>query len=130
LTSNSSVRTLVVDDSAAVRASLTTLVEADEAIRVIGTAEDGREAIDKVEDLVPDLVLMDLQMPVMNGLDATKEIQRRRPAVHVIVVTTHDGQGVRAACESAGADGFVSKTAGPQEILNEIRRVVSKGGEP
>ena len=127
--SDSTVRTLVVDDSAAVRTSLSALVNEQERLELIGTAADGREAVDKVETLTPDLVLMDLQMPGMNGLDATKEIQRRSPDVHVIVVTTHDGHGIRSACENAGADGFVSKNAGPEGIMTEIRRVISGSPE-
>lgn len=115
----------MVDDSAAVRTSLSSLVDAHQSLEVVGTAENGRDALDKVEELAPDLVLMDLQMPEMNGLDATRSIRRRRPAVRVIVVTMHDSRSVRAACSSAGANGFVTKTAGARQILAEIRRVVS-----
>jgi len=115
----------VVDDSAAVRTSLSSLVDAHQDLEVIGTAENGREAVDKVEELGADLVLMDLQMPEMNGLDATRTIRQRRPTARVIVVTMHDSQGVRAACRSAGAVGFATKSAGSREILDEINRVVS-----
>ncbi|HSF19157.1 MAG TPA: response regulator transcription factor [Vicinamibacteria bacterium] len=119
------VRTLVVDDSAAVRKSLSLLLEAQPQLEVVGTAENGREAVDKVAELAPDVVLMDLQMPEMNGLDATMRIRCRHPAVLVIVVTTYDSAQVRAACKRAGADGFVPKAAGALRILDEIERVVS-----
>lgn len=115
-----------MDDSAAVRTSLSSLVDGHGDLEVVGTAENGRDAIDKVEELGAELVLMDLQMPEMNGLDATRTIRQRRPAVQVIVVTMHDSQGVRAACHSAGAVGFATKTAGSREILEEINRVVSE----
>lgn len=115
---------LVVDDSAPVRRSLASLVDAHHRLEVVGTAENGRDALDKVEELDPDLVLMDLQMPEMNGLDATAAIRDRHPEVQVIVVTTHDGPHVRAACERAGAEGFVTKRSGGQSILNEIHRVL------
>lgn len=116
----------MVDDSAALRASLSQLLDRDVGIRVIGTAEDGRDAVDKARHLAPDLVLMDLRMPRMNGLDATREILRLLPAVRVIVVTTHEGESVRAACQRAGADGFVSKGAGARQIMDEIHRVTSR----
>jgi DNA-binding NarL/FixJ family response regulator len=118
-------RTLVVDDSAAVRRSLALLVATQQPLKVVGTAENGREAIDKVEELTPDLVLMDLQMPEINGLDATAKIRRHHPAVRVIVVTLHDNHHLRSACQRAGAHGFVSKTSGAQEILGEIQRVLA-----
>ena len=121
---NHSVRFLVVDDSAAVRRSLATLVDAQQRLEVVGTAENGREAIDKVEELDPDVVLMDVQMPEMNGIDATATIRDRHPEVQIVVVTTHDSPHVRAACERAGAEGFVTKSEGGQHILNEIRRVL------
>lgn len=123
------VRTLVVDDSAAVRKSLSSLLAAQPCVEVVGTAENGREAVDKVAELTPDVVLMDLQMPEMNGLDATMRIRRRYPAVQVIVVTTYDSAQVRAVCERAGADGFVPKAAGALQILDEIERVVSSSAE-
>jgi two-component system NarL family response regulator len=114
-----------VDDSAAVRRSLALLLATQQPLEVVGTAENGREAIDKVEELVPDLVLMDLQMPEINGLDATAKIRRLHPAVRVIVVTLHDNHHLRSACQCAGAHGFVSKTAGAREILGEIQRVLA-----
>jgi DNA-binding NarL/FixJ family response regulator len=129
LNKDNHLRALVVDDSAAVRTSLSALLDAHPSLEVVGTADNGRDAVAKVEALSPDLVVMDLQMPEMNGLDATRNIRQRHPAVQVIVITMHDSGGIRAACRLAGAHGFVSKMAGIHEILDEIRRVFDRSSQ-
>lgn len=86
------------------------------------SASNGLQALDKVQDLNPELVLLDIQMPAMNGLEVTQELRKRFPSIRVILLSVDDGQEVRVSCEVCGAHGFVSKIRLP-ELSSEIRRV-------
>ena len=116
------IRTLVVDDAAIMRETICAFLETQDNIDVVGTADDGREAQEKVAELSPELVLMDVQMPEMNGLDAARAIVRRFPRVRIIFLTVHDNGQTRAACVANGGDGFVSKTH-LQQLPLEISRL-------
>ena len=117
------IRTLVVDDSPRARHAVCYFLEGQEDIEVVGTAPDGRQALEQVESLRPDLVLMDIQMPEMNGLETTQQVCARFPKTRVIMITLHDGPGVGAKVMESGAHGFVPKSRLPQTLPREIHRV-------
>lgn len=121
--SGNSIRTLVVDDSPMAINAISALLKSRQGIEVVGFAVDGEEGLSRAEDLRPDLILMDLQMPKLDGLSASRLIRGRLPGVRIIVVTVNHGKEVRQQCMSGGADGFVVKDRLYQELFNEIRRV-------
>ena len=116
------IRTLVVDDSSIAQKTICSYLSDQKTVEVIGTASNGPQALDKVQALNPELVLLDIQMPVMNGLEVTHQLRKRFPLIRVILVSIDDGQELRISCESCGADGFVSKIRLP-ELGSEIRRI-------
>ena len=123
------IRVLVVDDHVIVRNGLEQLLATSDAVDLVGFAADGRAALDAVEELQPDVVLMDLSMPVMDGVEATAAISRRWPAVKVVILTSFSEQQRVMAALDAGADGYVLKHADPEQILAAIE-AVHRGGAP
>ena len=122
-----SIRLLLVDDQAMVRAGLHMILEAEPDIKVIGEAEDGAKAMTAVRSLHPDLVLMDIQMPVMNGLEATRRIvhEIEKPP-RVLILTTFERDDYIFEALRAGASGFLLKNAPPEDLVNAVR-VVAEG---
>ncbi|MFJ7420632.1 response regulator [Streptomyces uncialis] len=118
-------KVLLVDDDPLVRAGLSLMLGGAEDIEIVGEAGDGSEVADLVDRLAPDVVLMDLRMPVMDGLTATELLRARDHAPEVIVLTTFhaDEQVLRAL--RAGAAGFVLKDTRPAEIVDAVRRVAA-----
>ncbi len=102
-------RILIVDDSADFLESVSMLLAAAPGVTIVGSARSGEEAIAAVEQLRPDLVLMDVTMPGMGGIEATRRIKALAAAPRLLLVTMHDGAEYRQAGEQAGADGFLSK---------------------
>jgi DNA-binding NarL/FixJ family response regulator len=118
-----SVRVLVVDDQRVVRDGLALLLRVSPDVDLVGTAENGQAALDRLDELAPDVVLMDLRMPVMDGVEATRRIRAGHPSVQVIVLTTYaDDESVFAALR-AGARGYLTKDADADEIVRAVRRV-------
>ncbi len=118
-----SVRVLVVDDQRVVRDGLALLLRVSPRVELVGTAENGRAALDRLGELTPDVVLMDLRMPVMDGVEATRRIRAGYPSVQVIVLTTYaDDESVFAALR-AGARGYLTKDADADEIVRAVERV-------
>ena len=109
------IRVLIADDSAHARAGLRALLATWPEVEVIGEAATGQEAVVLVAERQPDVVLMDLQMPVMDGLQATRLIKKEWPAVTVVVLSIHAGQ--QAAARAAGADAFVIKGSASERLL-------------
>jgi DNA-binding NarL/FixJ family response regulator len=116
------MRVLIVDDSAVVRDAVRRLFETDEVFEVCGEAENGREAIEKTADLRPELVVMDLIMPVLNGLDATRGIRRVRPGVPVILFRGFSHVLEENEARSVGISALVSKSD-PSILLNIARKL-------
>lgn len=117
---------LVVDDQALFREGVVTLLSGQEGIEVVGEAQDGVAALDEVERLAPAVVLMDLRMPRMGGVEATREITARYPAVRVIVLTTFDDDDDVFEALRAGAAGYLLKDVS-SEKLGEAVRVAARG---
>jgi two-component system, NarL family, response regulator LiaR len=116
------LKILIVDDQALARDGLELIVGASPDIEVIGTAENGADALEKVEKLSPDLVLMDLKMPIMNGVQATRRIRERFPNVKVLVLTTYDADEWVVDAIRAGAAGYLLKDSPRDEIVAAIQR--------
>jgi len=117
------IRVLLVDDHAILRDGLRALLSLHEDIQVVGEAADGREAIEKVRTLTPDVVLMDIAMPGLGGLEATVEIRRASPATRVLILTQHDNKEYIYPILKAGAAGYVPKKAAGAELIAGIRAV-------
>jgi DNA-binding NarL/FixJ family response regulator len=115
---------LIVDDNPFVRIGLRLTLSEAEDLEVVGEAADGAEAIQRCRDLLPNLVIMDLRMPVMDGLQATTGIKAAHPGICVIVMSVVDVPEQRAQATAAGADAFLTKDAEPDEVLQEVRRVL------
>ena len=117
-------RILIVDDHTLLRAGLRALLIEDTGIEVVGEAENGREAIRLTGQLTPHLVLMDLSMPSMNGMEAMTEIKQRYPDVRILVMTLHKTEDYIHAALKSGADGYILKDATQEEFLVAIRSVL------
>lgn len=123
------VRVLVVDDQTLFREALTTLLEVHEEVEVVSAAADGAEALELVARLRPDVVLMDLRMPVLDGVATTQRLRVEHPDVRVLVLTTFDGDDEVFPALRAGAVGYLLKDADPDDVLQGIR-AVSRGESP
>lgn len=123
------IRVVVVDDHVVVRSGLEQLLATTEDIQLVGTASNGLEAIDVVADTDPDVVLMDLSMPELDGVEATRRISERFPRSRVLVLTSFSDQTRILDALTAGADGYLLKHAEPDEIAAGIRSVY-EGGSP
>lgn len=122
---NGKRRVIIADDHAIMRDGLRALIETDEGVEVVATVENGREAVDAVRAHNPDLVLMDLAMPFMDGLSAIRELARRGVQAKIIVLTMHKTEEhIRAALE-AGASAYLLKDASRAELLMAMRTVLS-----
>jgi len=119
----SKIRVLVVDDHAMFREGIRSLLEGYEDVEIVGEAAQGREAIEKVCQLAPQVVLMDIAMPVMGGLEATRRIQKESPNTRVLVLTQYEDSEYILSLLRAGARGYISKTATASELVSAIRAV-------
>ena len=117
------LRVLVVDDNESVRRSICQILHSETDIEVICQAVDGADAIHQARQHHPDLVLLDITMPTMNGLDAARILKREFPAMHVLIVSQHDSRGFQWAALAAGASGYVVKSNAAQDLLPEVRRI-------
>lgn len=119
------IRLLVVDDHAVLRAGLKALLSSQQDLEVVGEAADGEEALALVEELQPDLVLMDLAMPGMGGLEATRLLRQKHPKTKVLVLTMHEDEDYLRETLQAGGAGYVPKKAADIELLSAIRAVAN-----
>ncbi|MEM9775323.1 MAG: response regulator transcription factor [Chloroflexota bacterium] len=119
------IKVLIVDDQAIIVDGLSVMVGARENLVVIGTAGDGYQALDMVAQHAPDVVLMDLKMPRMNGVQATKAIKEQHPNTHVVILTPYDEEDWIIDAVRAGANGYLLKDAGREEIISAIEGTVA-----
>ena len=115
------IRVLIVDDNAAVRDGLCAILSAHADIEVVGKAVDGLDAVAKVNDLYPDVILMDAQMPKMDGIEATRHIKERFPKIKILFLTVHANYIDEAL--AVGADGYVMKDCAREELLEAVRKL-------
>lgn len=123
------IKVAIADDHAVVRRGLQELLRLEADMEVVGTAADGREACELAERTTPDVILMDLSMPLMDGIEATRSIVASTPTVHVIVLTSFADRSRILAALDAGATGYLLKDADPTEVAAAIRAAVA-GGVP
>lgn len=121
------IRVLIVDDQRLVRAGLRMLCESTADLDVIGEAADGVEAVRSAAELVPDVILMDLRMPGLDGIEATRQLTASRPESRVLALTTFDDDEHLYPALIAGAAGFLVKDTSPAELLDAIRRTADGG---
>lgn len=121
------IRVLICDDHAILRDGIRTLLERQNDIRVVGEAGNGREALARVAELNPDIVLMDVAMPEMDGIQATRLIKQQQPHVKVLILTQHDDREYVGSLLQAGASGYVLKRSGGHEVILALRHVYEHG---
>ena len=119
------LRILLADDHETVRAGIKMLVDAQPEMTVVGEANNGDQAVRMAAELVPDLIVMDISMPGLNGLKATKKIKQANPAIKILTLTRHTDDGYLQQLLRAGANGYVLKQSAPTELINAIRVVGS-----
>ena len=118
------MKILLCDDQAVIRDGLEMLLTLEKDFQVVGSAQDGFEALELVANKQPDLVLMDLKMPGMNGIEATREIRKKYPAIKILVLTTYDDDEWVFDAIRAGASGYLLKDTSRQKIVEAIRGTV------
>jgi two-component system response regulator NreC len=114
-------RLLLVDDHAVVRSGLRMLLSSENDVEIVGEASTARQALDAAATVKPDVILMDIGLPDMSGIDATREIKKRFPAISVVALTIHEDEEYFFKMLDAGASGYVPKRAAPEELLTAIR---------
>jgi len=115
------ITVVLADDHALVRAGIRTFLARDKDIEIVGEAADGVEAVDLVRRLKPDVTLMDINMPRITGIEATRRIKAALPKARVLVLTTYDDEFYMGVLSRAGADGYLLKTAKPEELITAVR---------
>ena len=117
------MRILLADDHAAARSSMKELLETQRGWNVCGEASDGQEAIDKTRQLRPDIVILDISMPVLNGFAAAEAIKELCPDTAILVYSVYDPKAFLKEAKRLGVDGYVSKSEGRQAIVNQIAAI-------
>ena len=117
------IKVLLADDHTIVRKGIRSLLDNEANIEVVGEAENGREAVEKVGQLSPNIVLMDSTMPLLNGLEATRQIEKRYPNVKVLILTMHTNEEYIFQFLQAGAAGYLVKQSAPQDLVSAIMAI-------
>jgi two-component system, NarL family, response regulator NreC len=125
LTMENKIRILIVDDNAILREGLKSVLSDSQVFDIVGEAADGLEAIDSVKKFHPDLVLMDLSMPRMDGITATKEIKGKWPGTKILAFTIHKTPEYLTATLEAGADGYLLKDSSQTELIQAIQDILA-----
>ncbi|MBV8477614.1 MAG: response regulator transcription factor [Acidobacteria bacterium] len=121
------VRILLADDHEVVRQGLRTILKARSGWEIIGEAENGQQAIDAVRELKPDVIILDITMPVMSGLEATQAICKLRLGTRVLIFTMHDSRSLVRAVRKAGADGYVLKSRAARDLIKAVEALLGGG---
>lgn len=121
------IRVMVVDDHAVLREGIRALLAKQPDITVVGQASNGAEAVEQAQALKPHVILMDISMPGIDGLEATRRIKARDPDVRILVLTQHEDEELIVPLLQAGAAGYIFKRAGGAELIGAIRTVYSEG---
>ena len=116
-------RVLIVDDVPQVRRELRTLLPLLDDVEIVGEAGDGRSAIELATALQPDIVLMDVEMPIVDGLTATRSIKQQYPLCRIIILSIHNEEAVRVQARAAGADHFIDKGAPLTTLMQAIKTI-------
>lgn len=124
-TADERIRVMICDDHALFRRGLIMVLEAEDDIEVVGEAEDGRDAVERVADMVPDVVLMDVRMPEVDGIEATRLIADSAPSAKIIMLTVSDEESDLYEAIKAGATGYLLKEISIEEVASAVRAVVS-----
>jgi DNA-binding NarL/FixJ family response regulator len=122
-------RLLIVDDHDLIRESTQLMLEGEPDLEVVGEAVNGRHALELCRRLRPDLVLMDVRMPEMDGLTATREIKKEMPAISVLVVSAYESEDYRREAASAGATDYILKDAERRQLLEAVRAALGQSGK-
>jgi len=117
------IRVFLADDHAVVREGLRAYLDGEQDIEVVGEAGNGRDALAQVEEAVPDVAVMDIAMPEINGIEATKQISRLCPETHVVILSMHSTNEYVFSALRAGAKGYVLKESAGKELINAVRAV-------
>jgi DNA-binding NarL/FixJ family response regulator len=120
------MRILIVDDNERVRRGLTAVLSYDKDWQVCGEARDGTEALEKTRELFPDLVLLDVSMPGMDGLETARRLRREHPSVKILILSQHDPVALLPQALEAGADGCVDKSRVGSDLVMAIKSVASR----
>jgi DNA-binding NarL/FixJ family response regulator len=115
------IKVLIVDDNIILRSGLKTIIQQEQDIKVVGCARNGKEALELCDKLLPDLVLMDIKMPVYDGVEGTKLIKEKHKEIKIIMLTTFDDEEYITKALINGADGYILKDIGDQELINVIK---------
>ncbi len=118
------VRIMLADDHAILRTGLRLMLSSVPNLEVVGEATNGKEALEKAEELHPDLVVMDITMPEMNGIEAANELKRRHPRTKILMLTMHENEELLFRTIQAGASGYVLKKSADNELLDAIHQVM------
>ncbi|CAN5323264.1 response regulator transcription factor [soil metagenome] len=116
---------LIADDDGLMRAGLVELLSADPSVEIVGDATTGREAVDRARRLAPDVVLMDVRMPDLDGIEATRELTRADPDIKVLILTTFEQDDYVFGALRAGASGFLLKRARPEELIAAVHTIAA-----
>ena len=122
-------RLLIVDDHALMRETTQVMLEGEPDVEVVGEAVNGRHALDLCRQLRPDVVLMDVRMPEMDGLTATRAIKEELPAISILLLTAYESNDYRREGASAGAVGYILKDAPRQQLLEVVRKALGQSSE-
>ena len=117
----SKIKVLIVDDHALLREGIRSLLASHDDIEVVGEAANGSEAIEKVREVDPDVILMDIAMPIMDGLEATRRIRKQNPNIKIIILTQYDRKDYVLSSIKSGASGFIPKNVIISELVSAIR---------
>ncbi len=118
-------RVLIADDHAIIRDGLTALLKAQQGMQVLGTASDGRTAVELTREMAPDVVIMDIAMPDLNGMEATRQIREASPPTRVIALSMHSDRRFVQGMLKSGADGYLLKDSAFEELVQAVRAVTA-----